>query len=679
MNGIQLLLAAVGCFGVAAVASLLLSRSERSARIAAGSIGAAASVIAVVAAGTALLAPEPPEAALIGAAPFGHILFRLDPLSAILAGVIGLVGAAASLYSIEYMKEYAGKVSTGGVGFFTNLFLGAMLLVVSSANAFYFLLFWELMTLSSYFLVIFEPDRDESIKAGYLYMLIAHAGAALIMLAFFLLYRQAGSFEFSAFRGLTLSAPVRNAAFLLAFIGFGAKAGMVPLHIWLPRAHPAAPSHVSALMSGVMIKTAVYGILRMSVDLLGSGEWWWGTTVLIFGAASAVLGVFYALVERDLKRLLAYSSVENIGIILMGVGVGMIGIAIDRPIVAALGFLAALYHLLNHSFFKGLLFLSAGAVISQVHTKDLNQMGGLAKRMPRTAFAFLIGALAVAAVPPLNGFVSEWYLYQSLITAAKDTPAVIRVVAPIGVILLSLASALVIMVAIKAYGSAFSGPPRRPAAEHATEVGPGMQVSLYFLALGCVLFGLGAPLIAPRIAGIGAQLSGGPAAVVSSGWMNLPGDPAAGALSMPLVFLLLLGLITIPAALVVVYGGGRAAARRSDSQPWACGYRYTNRMAATAEGFNQPVEATFHPLYRLRTMTAAPIQRAAEFGQRARAFITRAEPIVETTITHPLTRLVETAGQRIQALQMGDIRVYCLYIIATLIILLFAIFQGGGL
>lgn len=678
MNGMQLLLAAVGLFGIAALGSLLLNRSESSARRVAGSLGVLASLVAVAASVSAFLSSEIPEVAFVGPAPFGNIVFRLDPLSAFLTCVIGLVGAAASLYSIKYMEEYSGKCSVSGVGFFTNLFMGAMLLVVTAANSMWFLVFWETMTITSYFLVIFETEREESIKAGYLYMLIAHAGAAAIMLGFFLLYMQAGSFEFSAFRNLELTPAVKNAVFLLTFLGFGAKAGMVPLHIWLPRAHPAAPSHVSALMSGVMIKTAVYGILRVSVDILGADIWWWGVTVLIFGAASAVLGVFYALSERDLKRLLAYSSVENIGIILMGVGVGMIGISIYRPLVAVLGLLAALYHLLNHSFFKGLLFLSAGAVISQTHTQDLNRMGGLAKRMPWTAFAFLIGALAVAAVPPLSGFASEWFLFQSLFTAAQDSPALIRVAVPFGIILLALASGLAIMVMVKAYGSAFSGPARQPSAEHAGEVGVGMRIGMYFLALGCVLFGLGAPLIAPWIGGIASNLSGSQAFTVADGTLVFPGNPAYGAVSIPLVFLLLAGLLVVPAVLVLVYGGRRAG-RRTDVQPWTCGYQYNSRMAANADGFNQPVQTNFHPLYRLRRLTDVPFQRTANFAQRARAAITHAEPSIENTITRPVARLVETAGQRIQALQMGDIRVYCLYIIATLVILLFVIFRGGGL
>jgi hydrogenase-4 component B len=420
MDAIQLLLLSVLVFGVGALASLLLNGSSRAARYVSGIAGMLGSLVGLLAAILAVV-NKPANLELLIPLPFGHFYLQMDGLSTLMIAMISVLGFAASLYSISYLEQYD-KRNLGVLGFFTDLFIAMMMLVVTVANAFYFLIFWEMMTLASYFLVVFESEKKEAVRAGYLYMLVAHAGGALIMISFFLFFANAGSFDFAAFRQAQLSPVVRDVIFLLAFIGFGAKAGMVPLHIWMPGAYSAAPSHVSALMSSVMKKTAIYGILRVCVDLLGASVLWWGLLVMFFGALSAVLGVLFALAERDLKRMLAYSSVENVGIILLGIGTGMVGLATQQPVVALLGFLAALYHALNHSFFKGLLFLGAGALDYRLHTRDLNQMGGLARRMPWTGLAFLIGALAVAAIPPFNGFVSEWFTYQ-----AFSMPAATRI------------------------------------------------------------------------------------------------------------------------------------------------------------------------------------------------------------------------------------------------------------
>jgi hydrogenase-4 component B len=548
-----------------------------------------------------------------------------------------------------------------------------MLLVVTIANAFYFLVFWEMMTLASYFLVIFESEKRESIQAGYLYMLVAHGGAALIMLSFFIFYSSAGSFEFDAFRQGQLSSGVRSLVFLLAFFGFGAKAGLVPLHIWLPRAHPAAPSPVSALLSGVMIKTAIYGILRVCVDILGVTVLWWGLLALFFGALSAVLGVFYALAERDVKRILAYSSVENVGIVLLGIGVGMIGQATHQPAVALLGFLAALYHALNHSLFKGLLFLGAGALDYRLHTRDLNDMGGLGKRMPWTALTFLVGALAVSAIPPLNGFVSEWLTYQSFFAGSAGQDFVVRVALPLCAMLLALTGALAATVAVKMYGSAFTGPARSERAQQASEV-PGTMVSgMAFLAIGCVLLGLGAPVVAPYLGNVVASTFNLPAMTVAGGVWVFPVAGGQSVLSTPLIAVLLLGLLAVPVALVAIYGGRRAGSRVV-KEPWACGYGYSSRMSVSATSFDQPMAATFSAVYAFRAVLRKPLEAIAVWGKRAGEVLRRVEPVLERIVSQPTIRVVDQAGQQIQRLQMGDIRMYCLYIVVTLAILLIVIF-----
>ncbi len=672
MDAIQLLMLSIVLYSVGAVLALL-SGSGRLARWAGGGLGLLGSVAGVVSAATALVSSEAPALALLHIAPFGALVLRMDALSAFLVGLIALVGAATSVYSIS------SEPRSGVAGFFTDLFLATMLLVVTVNNGFYFLLFWEAMTLASYLLVIWQAGNPESVRAGYIYMLVAHAGAALIMLAFLLFFQKAGSFDFTSYRQVYLSPGLKNVIFLLAFIGFGAKAGMVPLHFWTPGAYAAAPDHASALMAGVMKKTAVYGILRVCADLLGAPVWWWGFTVLAFGGLSTLIGAFYALTERDVKRLLAYSSVENVGIILMGAGVGMIGMSIEQPVLALLGFLAALYHMLNHAFFKSLLFLGAGAAIEQTGSRDLNRMGGLARRMPWTALCFLVGAMAVAAIPPFNGFVSEWFTYQAFFNGAQSSSFMMRVFSPIFAVLLALAGAFAVMVYIKAYGGAFSGPARSQASAEAREAPAGMLISMLYLGLGCLALGVGAPWIAPAIANVAARFAGGAQMAISNGWQVFPIDTAQAVLSPPLVAILLLGLLTVPLLLVAIYGGWRAGRRNRGVEPWACGYGYAASMSVAASSFDQPVKISFRPLYWLRTLVDKPFQVIAGYARVMVQQILRAEPVVETVVTRPTARLVETAGQWIQALQMGDIRIYCLYIIVTLAILLMVIFGRSGL
>ena len=672
MNAIQLLLLSVSVFILGSILSLILSGSKQAARIASGWLGAIASVIGLIAAIQALVA-VPPPLNLVGQLPFGNFTVQMDGLSALMVGIISVVSLAASVYSTSYLAHYADR-NIGMLGFFTNLFIALMLLVVTVANAFYFLIFWEMMTLASYFLVIFESEKKESVQAGYLYMLVAHAGTALIMLSFFIFYSSTGSFDFSAFRQAQLSPVLRDVVFLLGFIGFGAKAGVVPLHIWLPRAHPAAPSHVSALLSGVMIKTALYGILRVCVDFLGASVLWWGVVVLLFGALSAILGVLFALAEHDIKRVLAYSSVENIGIILLGVGTGMIGLATRQPVVALLGFLAALYHTLNHAFFKSLLFLGAGSLDYRLHTRNLNEMGGLGKLMPLTGLSFLVGALAMSAIPPLNGFVSEWFTYQAFLTAGGGQEIVVRAMLPLCAMILALTGTLAVMVAIKTYGGAFTGPTRSKMAGQASEVPGAMLTGMIFLAVGCILLGICAPLIIPVLSNVVTGLLNTSAVSVAQASWIYPVVQGQGLLSTPFILILLLGLLVVPVGLVAVYNGYKAG-RRFVKDPWAAGYGYTSQMSVSASSFDQPVAVTFSALYALRSGTKKPLEAIASWSKRARAVFQRMEPAIENGIRRPTVWAVEYLGQQIQALQMGDIRMYCLYIILTLAILLIVIFR----
>jgi hydrogenase-4 component B len=672
MTAIQFLSLAVTLYLLGALVSLLFFRSGRTSRGVAAFFSLLASVSGVIAVVLTMFEGATPSLMLFAIPPFGEFALQMDFLSTLLVAVISLIGIATSLYSFSDAPE---KVS---VSFFTNLFMGAMVLVVTVTNAFFFIIFWELMTLASYFLVVWEFDKKESAQTGFIYFLVAHIGAALIMVAFFLFFGNAGTFDFSAIRSTPLSPVVKDIVFVLAFLGFGAKAGMVPLHFWTPDTYAAAPSHVSALMASVMKKTAIYGILRVCVDLVGGPILWWGFTVLTFGVLSAVFGAFYALAEKDIKRLLALSSVENVGIILMGVGLGMVGMSAHQPVLAVLGFLAALYHLLNHAFFKGLLFLGAGSVIHATGTRDLNQMGGLSRRMPLTALTFLVGALAVTAIPPLNGFVSEWFTYQALFNASGTSLFALRVFAPLFAVLLALAGALAVMVYIKAYGGAFTGPAHSKQAGLAEEASAPALVSLIYLALGTVVLGLGAPWIAPRIAAVAADFANQPIVAVNAGWTVFPGSPLTSILSTPLVAILLLSLLTVPVIVVAVYGGWRNS-KRNNMEPWSNGYGYSAPMSVRASSFDQPIKVSFQPLYWIRTLVEKPYRAINTFYHAAVEAVHRAEPVVENTVTRPTLKFVETTGRWIQTLQMGDIRLYCLYIIITLAILLIALFGRSGL
>lgn len=654
-------------FLIGAVLSAVFSRQESMAiRLSglASLLGGLAALMAVV---PVLLAGQVVTATFDGPfAAFAHLTVRIDLLSAFMVLVIALLTVITSIYSFSYVEDYKGK-GAWAMGFFMNLFIASMIALMVVDNAFYFIVLFEAMSLTSYFLVIAEQDKA-AVKAGLLYFFIAHAGSVLIMISFFLMYRHANSLDFADFRNAQLSSTEASWAFLLAFFGFGAKAGMLPLHGWLPQAHPAAPSHASAMMSGVMVKIGIFGIIKVGIDLLGATEMWWGLVVLAFGAVSSVLGVLYALAEHDIKRLLAYHTVENIGIILMGVGVGMIGIATQHPLIALLGLLGGLYHLINHALFKGLLFLGAGAVIYRLHTKNMEQMGGLAKLMPKTALAFLIGCMAISALPPLNGFVSEWFTYQSLFTLSHDGGAVLNIAGPIAIVMLAITGALAAMCFVKVYGVAFGGGPRSEAATKVREVPWTMTLAMGLLALGCVVMGLGASVVAPVITNIAASLAHLNSVDMAYGVTVFPGDSTQTSLNTPLIFILLLAAPLLPLLLYMGAKADRLKFRRND-QPWACGYDYDPAMAPSAASFTQPLRVMFATLYRLRkTLDPAPAMKVAlEWTTRGAAVV---EPVWDNGLVMPVVHLAQRIGHKVQWIQFGDYRAYCMYVVAALVILL---------
>ena len=395
------------------------------------------------------------------------------------------------------------------MGFFYNIFLAGMVMVVSAHNALFFLIVWEVMSLASYFLVIFENKEENNIKAGSLYFIMTHIGTVFIILAFLLLYRATGSLDFGVINNNigAVSPLVRNIVFILALVGFGTKAGIIPLHIWLPSAHPAAPSHVSALMSGVMIKTGIYMLIRLFVDIMPGAPLWWGVVILLLGASSSILGVMYALTEHDIKRLLAYHSIENIGIILLGFGSFLIFWSLGMMPLAVLGLVAALFHTLNHAIFKSLLFMGTGSVINATHTRNMEEYGGLIKYMPQTAFFFLIGSMAISALPPFNGFFSEWMTFQSLFHGIVNVSVFSgRWAFVLAAGALALTGGLAAMCFVKVFGATFLARPRSEEIHHVKESGVSLRIGMAVLAALALAVGFLAGPVTSLLSGIVSQL-----------------------------------------------------------------------------------------------------------------------------------------------------------------------------
>jgi len=489
-----------------------------------------------------------------------------------------------------------------------------------------------------------------------------------VLLCFGVLHGGRGDYSFAALRAAQLQPEWATVAFLLAFFGFGAKAGILPLHAWLPEAHPAAPSPVSALMSGIMIKTAIYGMVRVIFDLIGNVRWEWGLVVLAIGAGTTLFGVLYALMQHDLKRLLAYHSVENIGIILLGLGMAMVFIGFGHPVAGALGLIAALYHTLNHAVFKGLLFLGAGSILHSSGLRNLNDMGGLIHRMPKTAFYFLIGALAISALPPLNGFVSEWLTFQAALQAPILQNGIVRSLLPLFAATLALAGALTAMCFVKVYGIAFLGRAREPAhpsqLPHAGDAGDMERYGMAWLAAGCFLLGLFPSSFLLVLNRVSTSLTGhglSEQAFAESGWLWLVPTAPEQASYSPLIFLVVIVAATLLAFLLVRrFYHGRA--RFGDA--WDCGYpEQTSRMQDTADAFGQPIRHVFGPLYLMKRSLPGPDDAQPRY-------VLKIEDRHWYWLYLPVARAAEFVSSKIALLQQGRISVYLLYSFITLIALL---------
>jgi hydrogenase-4 component B len=593
---------------------------------------------------------------------FVPIHLRYDALAGLFLIVLGIGGTASSVYGIGYAARTDRALDRTAAAY--PVFLASLGLVFGADDVFAFLLAWELMALTSALLVVGRDPSGKVANAGYLYLVVTHLATAAIVVAFALLASTAGSTDFAAFgrAAASLSPGVRDLVFVLLLVGFGTKAGAIPFHTWLPRAHPVAPSHVSALMSGVMIKAGIYGIVRFGLEILGPGPEWWGLLVLGMGVTSALLGVLYALMEHDLKRLLAFHSIENIGIILIGLGVAMIAGADGGSALATVALSAALFHTLNHTLFKSLLFLAAGSIQSATGTRDLNILGGLARIMPLTAISFAIGAAAISGLPPLNGFASEWLTFQSLIGAGGDATlsAVARSAVLLAVAGLGSTAALAVACFVKATGMSFLALPRSAGAAGARESSPSMRLAMAGLAVGCVVVGVGAGPVAGAIAGIAGPIN-----------RSLPGSSAAspavaGFAASYAAAPLALVLVVLATGIWFVSARGRVTRR---VPTWTGGSVPEPKFEYTATSYAKLIRIFYGPVLRPAREIRVELHEGTPFP-RAIRYRGEVSHLIDERLYAPFQRVAVAAARQVNRLQSGSLQIYLAYAVAALVALL---------
>lgn len=590
---------------------------------------------------------------------------RLDSLAAFFLLVIGAVGAGISIFAAGYFRKGAGT-PPGLLCLEYHVFLASMVLVILADDAYAFMVAWETMALSSFFLVTANHKLPEVQEAGFLYLLIAHVGAIGILLCFGVLQANSGDYTFANMRAQSLSPFWASTAFILALFGFGAKAGMLPLHVWLPEAHPAAPSPVSALMSGIMLKTAIYGLLRISFDLLHVNVWWWGGLLLALGLATALFGVVFATVQTDMKRLLAYSSIENIGLLLAGIGLALIFHAYNMAALTALALTAVLYHVVSHAFFKSLLFLGTGAVLHATGERNLGRLGGLIRYMPWVAWLMLIGVFASSGLPPFSGFVSEWLLLQSFLFTPGLPDSFLNMFIPIVAAVIALVAALAGYAMVKFFGVIFLGQPREEKLKEAHDAGLWEKIGMLWLAAWCIALGLFPNFLIRLIDSVTVSLVGAGLGrhTTESSWLFLAPSSLERASFAPLLFLLgvTIGCLVAFALVRILYHG-----RLRRSPPWDCGHPWqTARMQDTAEGFGQPIRQIFEPFFGMKRHLPSPMDRNPSYKVE-----------VGDHFWHwlylPIARLIEFLAGLVGRLQQGRISIYLLYSFLTLLFMLFLV------
>ena len=591
--------------------------------------------------------------------PIGEFHVDLDALSAFFMLPVLLLAPLTEIYGVGYLKHQRGA---GAHYFFLNTLVASMMLLLCSCDAILFLILWEVMAIASFFLVTFDDHLPSVREAGWIYMIATHIGVMALLAFFAILGYYTGSFDFARISSAgELPPPLKTVLFLLALVGFGSKAGIFPLHIWLPDAHPAAPSHVSALMSGAMIKMGIYGLLR-SLSLFHDVEALWGWLLLSLGVVAGIVGIVSALSQHDIKRMLAYSSVENIGIICVGLGAGMLGTAWRNPAVAALGYSGALLHVLNHSVFKGLLFLSAGAVVHETETKEMNHLGGLLKKMPFTATLFFVGAMAASALPPLNGFVSEFLIYASGIQGAlaKDLSSIIF--AAVVMTALALIGGLAAAAFTKTSGLMFLGEPRTDLSKIPRDPDWTMKLPPLLLALSALALGIAAPWVLSVAVSAQASLVESDPSLLTIDRDIVP--------SLKGISLVSTGIVIGFALIASLYSAvtKRKGCRVEVGPVWDCGYaKPAARMQYTPSSFSAPLVALFKPLVRIQT---ALIRPEGYFPKEGR-LETEVADRVKDALFAPLFRLTARVILTLRILQHGHVHIYVIYIAATLIALLF--------
>ena len=589
--------------------------------------------------------------------------FRLDALSAFFLIVVDLGALCASLFALGYGTQ---ENAPQRVLPFFPAFLAAMTLVVVADDAFTFLMSWEFMSLTSWALVMSHHREPDNVRAGYVYLVMASFGTLSLLLAFGLLAGPEGLYTFEQMRAAHPSAALGALALVLALIGAGSKAGIVPLHAWLPLAHPAAPSHVSALMSGVMTKVAVYGFVRIAFELAGAPAWWWSMLVLALGGTTAVMGVLYALMQHDLKRLLAYHTVENIGIIFIGLALALAFKTYDLPFAAALAFTAALLHVFNHSLFKSLLFFGSGAVLTATGERDMERLGGLIHRMPQTAFVFLVGCAAISALPPLNGFVSEWLTFQAILLSPQLPSWGLKLLVPAVGALLALSAALAAACFVKAYGVTFLGRPRTHAAEAAKETDRFSLAAMIVLSVFCLLVGILPGLFIDALAPVSLSLIGAHMPPqVGAQWLSIvPIAASRSSYNGLLVFMFMVISGTLAATAI-----HRLASDRLRRAPaWDCGYPDLSPMTQyTAASFAQPIRRVFGTMvFRAREHAEMP----PPGDVRAARLDVEISDLIWDALYAPIASGIGLAADRLNRLQFLTIRQFLSLVFSALVILL---------
>lgn len=679
---------------------------ERRNPLALAWVGSLAAVVILLASGNVLLSGQPFQAELWALPFLGKMILAMDRLSALFVFITGLVFLPVSIYSAGYMEKYVGHYNLKTFSVFYHLLFGSTVLVLVSADILSFLLTWEAMSILCYLLVNFEHEREETTRSGFLMLAMSEAGTLAAALALLLLAGSSGSLDFLSLKSASssLGLPVRWAVFLLAFFGFGVKAGLVPSSTWLPRAHPVATGNVSALLSGIILNLGIYGIVRVNADLLPVNQIGPGLIVLVVGSMSALVGILYATTENDMKKMLAHSSIENLGIVTAGLGAGFVFLASAFPILAGIAFIAAFYHLANHSLYKSLLFLGAGAVDGSVGTRDMDRLGGLIKGMPWTSLFFLVGTVSIAALPPFNGFVSEWLTLQTMLRSAELPSTGVKIVFALCGAGLALTAALAVTCFVKAFAMSFLGMARSEEARKASEVRGSMKVPMGMLAVLCFLLGVLPTYVIPVVDQAVAPLVGQrvvdelvppfftvsqgdpkfPEAFVSefhdlgaqTGRGLIPGRGLVvlhrGSEKNPVVFAMSTSYTLI--MLVLLLGGaylcirGLTKARRVERKPaWDGGVRrLLPEMTYTATGFSNPVRVVFTAIFRPSTVEDTK-ETVAEHFRTAIKNGRKEEHIVDRSVFHPMVKIVQSVANLLGRMHTGSVNVYAAYVLISLI------------